>query len=83
MLCFLLSVKYKKLLLSLNDCKQFDPDYHNTGILVFFMARVLITTTAICFSSYVEWVVFLTVVIQSDDGYNNDNDENRISGGIA
>ena len=24
-----------------------------------------------------------TVVIQSDDGYNNDNDEKRISGGIA
>ena len=47
------------------------------------MARVLITTTAICFSSYVEWEVFLTVVIQSEDGYNNDNDENRISGGIA
>ena len=51
--------------------------------LSFFMARVLITTTAICFSSYEEWEVFLTVVIQSDDGYNNDNDEKRISGGIA
>ena len=47
------------------------------------MARVLITTTAICFSSYEEWEVFLTVAIQSDDGYNNDNDEKRISGGIA
>ena len=69
--------------MSLNDCQQVDPDYFNTGILVFIMARVLITTTAICFSSYEEWEVFLTVVIQSDDGYNNDNDEKRISGGIA
>ena len=83
MSCFLLSVKYKNLLLSLNDCKQFDPDYHNTGILVFFYGT--------CANHYYCNLFFFirgmggvfTVVIQSDDGYNNDNDENRISGGIA